>query len=202
MFANLHEIDSSLENSYASHILRGNPLHLNYSTVVASRHLVTGSNFDMSLVRGFTRLKAIFAVFVEAGAKKASAFKGPFNATANTDTDSYNWQSTIGSRRFPERAATGVAENYQYFRQAAGSFYGSSAHSILPANYRTNIYILGCNLEKVADQAAHSGISTKDGSIVQLSVKDSGLSSGDSCIIYQIHDSLMSIRDGSVDVFD
>ena len=57
LFANLHTIDSALANSYASHALEGNPLHLHYSSVVASRHLVTGSNFTISLVRGFTRLK-------------------------------------------------------------------------------------------------------------------------------------------------
>ena len=88
MLANIHTIDSALANSYASHVLRGNPLHLHYSTVVASRHLVTDSSFDISLVRGFTRLKAIFAVFVKAGQKKAAVFTCPFDATANTDTDS------------------------------------------------------------------------------------------------------------------
>ena len=111
MLANIQTVDSALANSYASHVLRGNPLHMHYITVVASRHLVTDSSFDISLVRGFTRLKAIFAVFVKAGQKKAAVFASPFDAVVNTDTDSYNWQITIGSRRFPERVATGVAEN-------------------------------------------------------------------------------------------
>ena len=76
-----------------------------------------------------------------------------------------------------------MAENYQYSRQAAGTFYGTGSHNIMPDRYRTNLYILGCNLEEVPDQASHSGISTKYGSIVQLSVKDSGLATGDACII-------------------
>ena len=80
--------------------------------------------------------------------------------------------------------------------------YGTGCHNIMPDRYRTNLYILGCNLEAVPDQASHSSISTKDGSIVQLSVKDSGLEAGDACIIFQSHDSVMSINDGSVDVFD
>ena len=70
LFANLHTIDSALANSYASHVLKGNPLHLHYSSVVASRHLVTGSNFTISLVRGFTHLKQCFVVFVKAGEKE------------------------------------------------------------------------------------------------------------------------------------
>ena len=101
MLANIHTVDFSLTNSYASHVLRASPLHLHYSTVVASRHIVTDSSFDIYLVRGFTRLNAICAVFVNAGQKKAAVFESPFATAANTGTDSYNWQITIGSRRFP-----------------------------------------------------------------------------------------------------
>ena len=60
LFANLHTIDSALANSYASHVLKGNPLHLNFTSVVASRHLVPGASFTVSLVRGFTRMRQIF----------------------------------------------------------------------------------------------------------------------------------------------
>ena len=149
-----------------------------------------------------TRLKAIFAVFVTATGKKASVFASPFNQTFNTDTDSFQWQITIGSRRFPERPCAGIAESFMRLRQAAGTFYGSSDHSILPSQYASNSYILGCQLEKVDGQASHSGISTKDGSIVQLSVQNSGLSAGDTCLIFQVYDGLLSIRDGSCDVFE
>ena len=65
LFANLRTIDSALANSYASHVLKGNPLHLHFTSVVASRHLVNGSNFTISLVRGFTRLKQCFIAFVK-----------------------------------------------------------------------------------------------------------------------------------------
>ena len=78
LFSNLHSIDSALANSYASHVLKGNPLHLHYSSVVASRHLVTGSKFTISLVRGFTRLKQCFVVFVKAGDTKTKTFHSPF----------------------------------------------------------------------------------------------------------------------------
>ena len=52
IFATLHTIDSALANSYASHVLKCNPLHLHYTSVVSSRHLVTSANFTISLVRG------------------------------------------------------------------------------------------------------------------------------------------------------
>ena len=88
------------------------------------------------------------------------------------------------------------------FRQAAGSFYGSSDHAITATQYASNTFILGCNLEKVDTQASHSGYSTKDGSIVQLSVQNSGLQASDNCFIFQVYDSLMEIRDGSCSVYE
>ena len=87
-------------------------------------------------------------------------------------------------------------------RQAAGSFYGSSDHSISPADYANGCYVLGNNFEKVDSQASHSGYSTKDGSIVQLTIENSGLSAGDACLIYQVYDGLLSIQDGSCSVFE
>ena len=52
LLGNLHEIDSSLANSYASHVLRGGPLHIHYSSVVSSRHLVSGSSFPLTSLEG------------------------------------------------------------------------------------------------------------------------------------------------------
>ena len=87
-------------------------------------------------------------------------------------------------------------------RQAAGSFYGSSDHSISPTDYAGACYILGNNFEKVDSMASHSGHSTKDGSIVQLTIENSGLAAGDACLIYQVYDGLLSIQDGSCSVFE
>ena len=87
-------------------------------------------------------------------------------------------------------------------RQAAGSFYGSSDHGIAPTDYASSCYILGNNFEKVDSMASHSGYSTKDGSIVQLTIENSGLVAGDACPIYQSYDGLLSIQDGSCSVFD
>ena len=148
IFATLHTIDSALANSYASHVLKGNPLHLHYSSVVSSRHLVTGSNFTISLVRGFTRLKQCFVLFVKAGEKKTNIFHSPFNGTYNTDVDDFTWQISIGSRKWPERPTRGFAEWWMRLRQAAGSVYGSSDHSTSATDYSNGCYILGNDFEK------------------------------------------------------
>ena len=202
LYANMHTIDSALANSYASHVLRGNPLTVHFSSVVGSRHLVNGSSFDINLVRGLSRLKQSLIVVVQAAGEKVADFVSPFNQVYDTDTDGFQWQLSIGSRRWPETPCQGIAQSWMRFRQAAGSFYGSSDHSITATQYATNTFILGCNLEKVDTQASHSGFSTKDGSIVQLSIQNSGLSASDHCFIFQVYDSLLEIRDGSCSVYE
>ena len=109
----------------------------------------------------------------------------------------------MGSRKWPERPARGIAESFMRLRQAAGSFYGSSDHSISPADYAGSCSLLGNNFEQVDSMASHSGYSTKDGSIVQSStIEKSGLTPGDACLIYQVYDGLLSIQDGSCSVFE
>ena len=125
------------------------------------------------------------------------------------DGDNYQWMVTIGSRKFPERHSDGVSEAFLRLRQAAATFYGQDDMSITPAQYMSNQpgcgFIQGLDLEKCgAHGATHSGISTKDGSIVQLEVKNSPCDAAgtDSVIIHMVYDGLLSIRDGSVDVFE
>ena len=75
LLANLHTIDSSLANSYASHVLKGNPLHLHFTSVVATRHIAPGPSFAINLVRGFTRLRQFFWTYVAANGKKSKGFQ-------------------------------------------------------------------------------------------------------------------------------
>ena len=144
LLANLHEIDSSLANSYASHVLRGGPLHIHYSSVVSSRHLLNGPSFTVNIVRGFTRLRQIYWCFIETSdisKKKARAFKSPVTQAFTVDSDAYNWQVTIGSRRWPERHCQGVAESFMRLRQASASFYGTDDVSTSVAGYTSNQFI-------------------------------------------------------------
>ena len=112
----------------------------------------------------------MFCCVVKVGEKNTKTFHSPFKGTYNTDVDDFTWQISIGSRKWPERPARGIAESFMRLRQAAGSLYGSSDHSISAADYSNGCYILGNNSEKVESMAIHSGYSTEDGSIVQLTI--------------------------------
>ena len=116
---------------------------------------------------------------------------------------------TVGSRKFPGRPSEGVSEAFMRLRQASATFYGQDDMSITPAAYMSDgtgsSFIQGLDLEKCgAHGATHTGISTKDGSIVQLEVKNSPCDAAgtDFVIIHMVYDGLLSIRDGSVDVFE
>ena len=72
-----------------------------------------------------------------------------------------------------------------------------------PYTYHSNQFISAVDLEKAGNHGAtHTGQSTKNGDIVQLSVQNSPLSNGDSVIVFMVYDGLLSIRDGTVDVFE
>ena len=119
------------------------------------------------------------------------------------DSDAYNWQITIGSKRWPERHCQGVAESFMRLRQASASFDGTDNLSVGVAGYTSNQFIGALDMERVGHQGAtHSGISTKDGSIVQLEINNSGMQAGDTLMILLVYDGLLSINDGACEVFE
>ena len=75
--AHVHEIDSGLTHTCSAHEIRGSPLHLHYSSMVASRFLVTDALFNLSMVRGYTRLRHICWMLSENGAKQPFNLKSP-----------------------------------------------------------------------------------------------------------------------------
>ena len=88
-------------------------------------------------------------------------------------------------------------------RRASATFYGTDDMSVGVASYTSNQFIGGLDLERCSHQGAtHSGISTRDGSVVQLEVNNSGMQAGDTLMIFLVYDGLMSIKDGHCEVFE
>lgn len=126
------------------------------------------------------------------------------NAALSTTSDVATFQLSIGSRRWPEGPSNSVGEQWLRLRKAAVVVYGESEISILPTDFRNRKSIVAWDLEKVGHQgASHSGLSTKNGDIMSIDCKNSGLgSSGDYAFIYLVFENLFALRDGSVDVYD
>ena len=204
MHATVHEVDPALANSYTQHVLKGSPLHLPFQSMVVTKHLITDGDFRLSLVRGFTRLKQIYVTLHKSGDKFNRDFHHPIGANAVTSSnDTLQYQLQIGSRKWPERAVESLAETFMRYRQAVGVFLGSDSVSISPADFHQKKAVFSIDLEKVGHSALYSGYSTKDGSIVSIDFKNTGLgASGDSALVYMVYDGILSLRDGSADVFE
>ena len=82
--------------------------------------------------------------------------------------------------------------------------YGESEISITPTDFVNRKSIVAWDLEKVGHQgASHSGLSTKNGDLLTIDVKNCGLgASGDFCLVYFIFENLFSIRDGTIETLD
>jgi hypothetical protein len=64
IFADTVVLDSSLQNSYTSHLLEGKSLPINYTTFVSQSTTMTQQpNYVVNIVRSFARLKSILSVF-------------------------------------------------------------------------------------------------------------------------------------------
>ena len=113
-------------------------------------------------------------------------------------------QLVLGSKRFPNRPTNSVSEQWLRTKEAAGILYGESDISILPTDFVNRKGLFGWDLERCGHQgASHSSISTKNGDILTLDVKNCGLgTSGDYALVYLVYENLFSLRDGSVDVYD
>ena len=208
MLCSLHTIDSSLANSYAKHILSGNSISYHTKSMVVTKHLITDSTFTIPVVRGFSRIAQVYLTLHKgssASEKPILDFYSPVNnQNLNTSTDVATYQLTIGSRRWPERPSDSVGEQWLRLREAAGVMYGESEISILPTDFLNRKSVIAWDLERVGHQgASHSGISTKNGDLMTIDIKNCGLgSAGDYCLVYIVYELLFSLRDGSVDVFD
>jgi len=208
LLCSMHTIDSSLANSYAKHILGGNSINYHTKSMVVTKHLITGSTFTIPIVRGFSRLCQVYMTLHKrsvSSEKQILDFFSPVNnAVLSTTSDVATYQLSIGSRRWPERPSDSVGEQWLRLREAAGVLYGESEISILPTDFINRKSIVAWDIERVGHQgASHSGLSTKNGDIMTIDVKGSGLgNSGDYCLIYMVFENLFALRDGSVDVYD
>ena len=125
------------------------------------------------------------------------------NQALTTENDTLQYQLQIGSRKWPERAVESVPETYLRFRQAAGVSYGSDGVAVSPTDFHNRKAVYAIDLEKTGNQSLYSGYSTRDGAIVTLDFKGTGMgAAGDYALIYLCYDGIASLRDGTIDVLE
>ena len=120
------------------------------------------------------------------------------------DTDKMSFQYSIGSAKYPDNACLGVAEAYHRLKQAVGTAFDHEDFSITPGKFMNAQAVFGIDLEKAGDQALYTGISTREGKVMLLNVKNSPAGPAADKIhevfVVQVFDGIVNIRRAAVDV--
>ena len=177
--ASVINLNSSLQEAYAAHVLSGKSLMIPYKTFTCTSNALPDSNdHDTSIARNFTRLCTLFQTFGRqetTTAKECNHFHCP---VAATQQDNFQSVLQIGSKRWSEFDRTGSAQHFCYLLQASGYFNSLvSSLNISLAAYRADSFIASWDLEKIP-QAIMSGYNTSGGQTITASWKNFGNAAG------------------------
>jgi hypothetical protein len=128
------ELDQTLQNSYASHILAGKslPFYLNGMYSVTASVPGGSSLFTLPIARGFTRLSAIYVTFTDGANKFVNHFYCPLGDEANTEiNDQFSYNFTIGSERWPQFDCTSIQESAYRLRLTTAAHLGNDIFPFL-----------------------------------------------------------------------
>ena len=170
MIADVITLDSGLQNSYASHILSGQNLPINYSTYVSILQSVSFPNVNVSVTRSVSRLKTVFFNFdvdhttvtssqITSILKDWNSFQHAMNGGYN-NTLEMEYQIQIGSKMFPEYPVRSINQAFYELKKALG-IASSSFHSISPTRYQyqNDHFIAAVDCEKIIE-AGFTGLNT------------------------------------------
>ena len=163
-------LDISFENEYASHLLSGKTLPINFSTWNHTNESTgNDNNFSAHINRALTRLKSVFIILHStdgAWYKQANHFYHPIENSASDQygiADGHQFQVQIGSQLCPEYFVNSLSESLSQLRKTVGHPF-----QMFGRWYRTTKYSIGIDLEKVSG-AGFTGLSTKRGDLMTLS---------------------------------
>ena len=203
LVADVCELDQTLQNSYASHILAGKslPFYLNGMYSVTASVPGGSSLFTLPIARGFTRLSAIYVTFTDGANKFVNHFYCPMGDEPNTEINdqvSYNFQ--IGSDRFPQFDCTSIQESAYRLRLTTAAHLGNDIFSISGEDYRKDTFIIGQSFEKAPGQNAHTGYNTRSGAQLCLNFKNLGQVSMIHCVL--VYDCVLTLSAAGAEILD
>jgi hypothetical protein len=203
LIADVLQIDTSLQNSYAAHILAGKNLGVFMTGLYSVKSAVpTGSSiYSFPIARGFTRLSAVYISFWDGVDKYVNNFFSPLKGKDNTaDNDDFEFYLNVGSDRYPQFSVDSHQECFYRLRLARQMAQGTDALSISPHAYVRNKFITALNLEKAPGASSHSGINTRSGSQLTLNLRNTGAAT--TCHVILVYDQVCNISAAGVEVLD
>ena len=143
----LLELDSSLSNEHASHLLSGKSLPINSNTWnQANQSTGLDKDFSAHNTRAVIRLKSIFITLHKSGVayKQANDVHHPCSPNGSlTLSNEHSYQGQIGSKLITEHPVNSRSESSSQLKKTAGRAF--KMHS---SWYRSRKYIIGLDLEK------------------------------------------------------
>lgn len=203
-------LDNSLENEYASHLLSGKSLPINFSTYNHTNQATNGDkDFSAHISRSLTRLKSVCLTLHEADSawyKECNNFYHPMGST-QYGGEAYHFPSEhqvwiqIGSMLIPEYPVNGVSEAYYQLKKAVGHPF-----HIIGRWFRTRKYIIGFDCERIAG-AGFTGISTKNGDLLTVNFRNCKRQGYDNTEPQRMYcalkyDAVINIKDQGVELLD
>jgi len=221
------KLDNALEASYASLLMQNRALTLKLTSYSTQTSILPVGNteMDVSLVRAFSRLNALFITWQgskaadtpPANKHDAVSFLNPgqFVIGGTTaagvvchDENKMSWDVQIGSLKWPETPCSSIPESFSLLRQAC-AIHDESLRTlnITPQSFASTGFCVGVPLS-TSPGAAFSGLNTRAGDL--LTVRAKGMQAdntingagGGRCYITMLHDTIVELRENSVSVLD
>jgi len=214
-------LDNALNNEYAALLLSGKALPINYSSYVTQLQSISGQTPSINITRALSRLKSVFVTLDQAltDAKIADTdlhirvwkrwwndFFHPMSYSTGTYASVFELEAQlqVGSKLFPTYPIRTCQEAFYQLRKCMG-IESSNFHSmdITPLEYRNHKFVLAFDTEKMLG-SAFTGINIKTGSLMTLKMKSTAPAADmpDTCYLVLHFDSILSIRDSGIEVFE
>ena len=206
-------LDSSLQNEYASHLLSGKSLPINFSSYNHSNQATNGDkDFSCHIHRALTRLKSVFITLFKDGAegtmpaghrKVCNDFYHPASTTNLEDLERGQHQVwlQVGAKLIPEYPIKDSTEAFYHLRKTVGH-----PINIFSRWYHTTRYIIGLDMEKIA-HAGFTGMNTKSGELLSINFRNcisltnvATIPGRMYCVLH--YDAVLNIRDSGVELLD
>ena len=218
-------LDSSLQNEYASHLLSGKTLPINFSSYNhSSQSANRDKDFSSHIHRAFTRLKSVYITLFNNWAhtgggppevKKPMARKvcndsyHPASERAAEDLEQgqHSVWLQVGSKLYPEYPIRDSTEAYYQLSQTV-----KNPMHIYSRWYHTCKYIIGMDMEKI-HLAGFTGLNTKAGDMLTINFRNCFNYAPDGTTIntYSIptrvfcalhYDAVLNIKDSGVELLE
>ena len=218
-------LDSSLQNEYASHLLSGKTLPINFSSYNHSSQSTNGDkDFSAHIHRALTRLKSVYITLFNNWAgtgvgpaevklpgmrKVCNDFYHPasINAMEDLEQAQHSVWLQVGSKLYPEYPIRDSTEAYYQLSQTV-----KSPIHIYSRWYHTCKYIVGMDMEKIR-HASFTGLNTKAGDMLSVNFRGCNALTPDgsgilatsipSRVFCALHyDAVLNIRDSGVELLE